>query len=87
MASGYVLDLSNLNGGPPLTTFACTIPAEVAPSLRFLQGSVAIPRAQLILLWTRDQTHLAPAFPTPAWLFRFGYFDARKTENSTNGDW
>ena len=39
-------------GGPPLTIFACTIPTEGAPSLRFLQepalslskGWVAMPR-------------------------------------------
>jgi hypothetical protein len=31
-------------GGPPLTIFACTIPTEGAPSLRFLQGWVAMLR-------------------------------------------
>jgi len=31
-------------GGPPLTTFACPIPTEGAPSLRFLQGWAAMLR-------------------------------------------
>jgi hypothetical protein len=34
--------------------------------LRSLQGWAAMLRVLLILLRTRDQTHLAPAFPTPA---------------------
>ena len=29
-------------GGPPLAIFACAIPAEGAPSLRFLQGWAAM---------------------------------------------
>jgi hypothetical protein len=51
-------------GGLPLSI--CTIPAEGGPSLRFLQGWVAMLRVLFDLLWTRDQTHLPPAFPTPA---------------------
>ena len=40
----------NLPGGPPLTIFASTIPAEGAPSLRFLQGWAAMLLVLLILL-------------------------------------
>ena len=32
-------------GGPPLTIFACAIPTEGAPSLRFLRGWAAMLRA------------------------------------------
>jgi hypothetical protein len=61
-------------GAPPSTIIACTIPTEGAPSLPFLQepalslskGGWRCCVCYLILLWTRDQTHLAPAFPTPA---------------------
>jgi hypothetical protein len=34
--------------------------------LRCLQGWVAMMRVIFDLLWTRDQTHLPSAFPTPA---------------------
>ena len=35
---------ARLAGAPPLTIFACTIPTEGAPSLRFLQGWAAMLR-------------------------------------------
>jgi hypothetical protein len=47
----------------------CTISTEGAPSLRFLQGWVAMLSALidlLWLLWRRDQTPPAQTFPTPA---------------------
>jgi hypothetical protein len=40
-----VATLNDLQGGwPTFTIYACTIPAEGAPSLRFLQGWVAMLR-------------------------------------------
>ena len=54
-------------GGPPFTIFACAVPTEGAPSLRFFgKGGTRCCVCYLILLWTRDQNHLARAFPTPA---------------------
>jgi hypothetical protein len=37
-------EVARLAGGPPLAIFACTIPTESAPSLRFLQGWAAMLR-------------------------------------------
>jgi hypothetical protein len=41
-------------------------PLRVPHSCVFCQGGRRCCVCYLILLWTRDQTHLAPAFPTPA---------------------
>jgi hypothetical protein len=57
---------THLAGGPALTIPACTIPCEGAPSLRFLQGWVAMMRVLLILLWIVGRTQMALALPAPA---------------------
>jgi hypothetical protein len=58
---------SNPAGWPAfLMMLACAIYAEGAPSLRFLQGRVAMLRVHLILFGHVIKTHMAPAFPTPA---------------------
>ena len=68
-------------GGPPLAIFACTIPAEGAPSLRFLQGWVAMLPTQLFCTspfrtrscpacrWSRCPIPPPPASYPPSLLF------------------
>jgi hypothetical protein len=54
-----------LAGGPALTIFACTIPTEGAPSLRFLAKVGGDAACYLILLWIRDQTPWRRHFRLP----------------------
>jgi hypothetical protein len=55
-----------LAGGPPLTIFARHPHRGVPHPCVFCKGGRRCCVCHLILLWTRDQTHLAPAFPIPA---------------------
>jgi hypothetical protein len=50
-----------------LTIFACAIPTEGAPSLRFLRGWAAMLRVLFgFVVDARDLPTWQPAFPTPA---------------------
>jgi hypothetical protein len=52
---------NRLGGWPPSTTLVYTIPTEGAPSFAFFARVGGDAACYLILLWIRDQNHLASA--------------------------